>query len=145
MKQWMQSAFEQAQRAYRMSEVPVGAVLVKDGSITDSAYNLCKAYSNPLNHAEMLLLNRAFEREKLLNLQGYELYVTLEPCPMCAAAALTAGISKIVFGAYDFDFGGLGGFVNTASHPSAKKTEVYGGIMEKECTEILQRFFKELR
>ena len=138
-------ALKQAKAAFNEDEVPVGAVLVKDGDLIDSAYNLSKAKNNPLFHTEMILINRAFENDQIHSLKGFELYVTLEPCPMCAGAIVASGISKVVFGAYDFDYGGFGGFVNLKQHPFARNLEIYGGILESECSELLRNFFKERR
>lgn len=145
MRKYMRSAIENARIAYSEGEVPVGAVMVYEGKIIAQAHNTCKNKKNPLHHAEMQLIEDSIEKLNTPCLKGCELYVTLEPCPMCAGAIIHSGISKVVFGSYDTEFGSLGSYLNLTNHPFAKNIEVYGGICETECKELIQNFFKEIR
>ena len=145
MKRYMLAALEEAKKAYREDETPVGAVVVKNGEIISSAHNAAEFCQNPLKHAETAALEAAMEKLGEKKLSGCELYVTMEPCPMCAWAAILSGVSKIVFGAYDMNAGALGSFFNLSVHPSAKNTEIYGGICEKECAILLKEFFRGVR
>lgn len=149
MRKYMRMAIDCALDAYAEGEVPVGAVIVKENSGTEEViakcHNLCKAQNSPLYHAEMQAINKATEILNTPILKNCTLYVTLEPCPMCAGAIIHSGISKVVFGAYDTDFGAFGSYINLGNHSYAKSAEIYGGICEKECSELIKSFFKEIR
>lgn len=139
---YMEYALLEAKKAADMGEVPIGAVIVKNGEVLASAHNLCEALSDPTAHAEILAIKKAAEKIGDFRLTGAELYVTLEPCPMCAGAAINARISEIIFGAADPKKGALGSVTNLYSFPFPNMPTVYGGIKEKETAEILQNFFK---
>ena len=142
---YMLIAYEEAEKAYMRGEVPVGAVIVKDGSVIARAGNECEKSGDPLAHAEMLAIRRAQAVTGSGRLAGCEMYVTLEPCPMCAGAIAHSGISKTVFGAYDTELGAFGSYINIANSPGASGMEVYGGIMESECSGLIKEFFKNVR
>lgn len=145
MHTYMNEALRLASEAARAGEVPVGAVVVKNGEIIAEGSNSCERDRDPLLHAEMKAIRSALQKTGARDLRGCELYVTLEPCPMCAGAVIHSGISTLVFGSYDTGFGAFGSTWNLASHPYASKLEVYGGVMESECSALLKEFFKQLR
>jgi len=142
---FMEAALEQAKKAEKMGEVPIGAVIVKNGEIIASAHNLCESLNDPTAHAEILCIKQAAEVLGDFRLTDTELYVTLEPCPMCAGAIINARISEIIFGAFDAVKGALGSVTNLYSFDFPNKPTVYGGIKEKETALILQEFFKKRR
>ena len=141
---YMAMALEEAQKAYREDEVPVGAVIVHNGKVIARAHNLCKAAKDPTAHAELLAIKEA---AKILGgwLNGATLYVTMEPCPMCAGAAVNARVSRIVFGAYDEIAGCCGSVADLCDHWFPHSVEVIGGIREDACVELLSNFFREKR
>ena len=148
MQSWMEVAYQQALQAQQLQEVPVGAVLVDSvsGTLLTKAHNLTENKQNVTAHAEMLVIQQASFIRNNKYLDGCDLYVTLEPCPMCAAALSFARIRRIYFGAYDVKSGALEHgprlYQFSALH---HKPEVIGGIMEQECGLLLSDFFKNLR
>lgn len=142
---YMEYALEQAKKAALLGEVPIGAVIVKDNKIIAQAHNLCEKKRDSTAHAEILCIQKAAEVLGDFRLSGAELYVTLEPCPMCAGAAINARISEIIFGAYDSQKGALGSVTNLYSFDFPNKPTVFGGIKEKESISLLQEFFKKRR
>ena len=142
---YMDYALKEAKNAAEMGEVPIGAVIVKNGEILASAHNLCESLKDPTAHAEILAIKKAAEKTGDFRLTGAELYVTLKPCPMCAGAAVNARIDEIIFGAADPVKGALGSVTNLYSFNFPNKPTVFGGIREKECSKILQEFFKAKR
>lgn len=139
---WMQEALIEAKKAAEAGEVPVGAVLVKDGEIVCRGHNLTESGGNILKHAEALVLNEGLQKLGTKRLTGCALYVTLEPCPMCAGAILLARPDRVYFGAYDSAAGACGGKTDLLC---GSATEVYGGIMEEACAAVLKEFFAERR
>ncbi|MBR6126660.1 nucleoside deaminase [bacterium] len=126
------------------NDIPVGCVIKKDGKIIASAHNKREELNDITAHAEILAIKEA---QKVLNssrLNDCEMYVTLEPCPMCAWAVLQSGIKTLYFGAYNAQYGGVESVVNLPKI-SNSKIKIYGGIMEEECSIILNEFFRELR
>lgn len=144
-KEFMSRALLLAKKAYAAGEVPVGAVMVKDGEIIAEGYNMREQKQNALSHAEIECINKACEVLKSWRLDGCELYVTLEPCPMCTGAIINSRIKTVVFGAYDLKAGSMDSVINLCDYPYNHKPEIYGGIMEDECKEILEKFFQNLR
>ena len=145
-RQFMQQAIEQAQLAALAGEVPVGAVLVRDGQVISKAFNKPITNHDPSAHAEMLALRQAADVEQNYRLPGTTLYVTLEPCTMCAGAILHARVDRIVYGAPDPKTGAAGSVVDVfASKQINHQTSVNGGIMAEECGQLLKTFFKERR
>ena len=144
-RKFMLEAIELAKIAASEGEVPVGAVIVKDGKIIAKGKNEREKKQNALSHAEIEAINNACKALGSWRLDDCEIYVTLEPCPMCAGAIINSRIKTLVFGAYDSKMGSIDSVVNLCNYPYNHKVEVYGGICEDECLEILQEFFKGLR
>ena len=141
---FMTRAIELARLAASQGEVPVGAVIVKDGVIIGEGHNMREQKQNALSHAETEAINAACNHLGDWRLDGSTLYVTLEPCPMCAGAIVNARISELVFGAYDKTMGCIDSVTSITSLPFAN-TIVYGGIKEDECKRLLTDFFKGVR
>lgn len=142
---FMDRAIELAQKAGNLGEVPVGAVIVKDGEIIAEGYNLREQKQNALSHAELEAINNACNALGDWRLDGCTMYVTLEPCPMCTGAIINARIKEVVFGAYDKNCGCMDSAINITSLPFASDITVYGGIKEDECKSLLTEFFKDKR
>jgi tRNA(adenine34) deaminase len=143
---FMQLALEQAKLAWAQGEVPVGAVVVKDGVVVASGYNQPIGRHDPTAHAEIVALRNAAEALGNYRLPGCELYVTLEPCVMCSGAMMHARLSRIVFGAPDPKTGAGGSVVNLFEHGQLNhQTSIEGGVMADECGTMLREFFAERR
>ena len=127
------------------SDIPIGAVIVKDGEIISFAHNQREKNNIATYHAEILAIQRANEKLKNWRLNNCEMYVTLEPCPMCASAIIQARISKVYFGAYDSLNGALGSKCDMRQIMNYNNLDVIGGIEEENCTKILKEYFSELR
>ncbi|WP_353431781.1 tRNA adenosine(34) deaminase TadA [Polynucleobacter sp. MWH-UH23A] len=144
--QFMQQAIEQAQLAALEGEVPVGAVLVRNGKVISKAFNRPITHHDPSAHAEMLALRAAAKAEENYRLPGSTLYVTLEPCTMCAGAMLHARVERVVYGAPDPKTGAAGSVLDVFSSKQINhQTTVEGGVMGEECGQLLRSFFKERR
>ena len=142
----MKIALAQAEDAYRCGEVPVGAVLVREGNILAQAHNSPIAKNDPSAHAEMLVLRQAGDKIGNYRLAGAELYVTLEPCIMCAGAIVHARISRVIFGARDPKCGAVVSLYNILSDKRLNhQVKITDGILSEECGEIISRFFREKR
>ena len=141
----MREALKMAKEASQKGEVPVGCVIVKDNKIITKTSNLSKTLSCATKHAEILAIEEASEKLKSANLSECDLYVTLEPCPMCAGAIINSKIRKVVFGAFDLNYGACGSNINLFSIDNIHRPECYGGIMEDDCSKILSEFFQKLR
>ena len=141
----MKLAITEAQKAAEKGEVPVGAVIVKNGEVISTGHNLREEKQNALSHAEIEAINLACQKLGSWRLDDCELYVTLEPCPMCTGAIINARIKTVIFGAYDSKMGCMDSVINLCDYPFNHKVEIYGGIMEDDCLEVLQGFFKKLR
>lgn len=139
-ERYMRMALEEAAEAFDLDEVPVGAVLVKNGKVIARAHNLCSAAHDATMHAEMLALKDG-ARNTDGDLTGSTLYVTLEPCAMCAGAAVLSRISRIVFGAFDEKAGCCGSVLDLTDGWFNHTIQVEGGVMEDECAMILVEFF----
>lgn len=145
-RQFMQQALNQAKLAAKAGEVPVGAVLVRDGQIISTGFNQPISNSDPSAHAEMMALRSAALNDSNYRLPGTTLYVTLEPCTMCAGAMLHARVDRVVFGAPDPKTGAAGSVLDIFSEKQINhQTQVEGGIMGEECGQVLRDFFKERR
>lgn len=145
-QQFMRLAIEQAQLAAQSGEVPVGAVLVKDGRVISKAFNKPIANHDPSAHAEMLALREAALAAENYRIPGSTLYVTLEPCAMCSGAMLHARIDRVVYGAPDPKTGAAGSVLDLfSSRQINHQTSVDGGIMGEECGQLLRDFFKGRR
>ena len=145
-EQIMKECIRLARRASDRGEVPVGCVVVKDGEIVAKSSNRKENGLDPTAHAEMVALRRAGRVLKKKNLSGCKLYVTLEPCVMCAGAIVNARIDEVVFGAYDKRFGCCGSVMNlTDCEKFNHRVVVRGGVLEEECSTMLSAFFQNLR
>ena len=142
----MKEALKEAQKAYDKLEVPVGAVIVKNGKIISRAHNLKETKFDTTKHAEILAIQKASRKLKSWRLLDCEMYVTLEPCSMCAGALIQSRIKKIYIGTKDQKTGAVGSVLNLLEdYEFNHKVEVETGILEKECEKILKDFFKLLR
>ncbi len=141
----MRAAIELAKESEKQGEVPVGAVVVKNGTIVGTGKNRRETGKNALYHAEIEAINNACKSLGGWRLWNCDLYVTLEPCPMCAGAIINSRIRRVYFGAYDNKAGSFGSVANFNMLPYNHKPEIYGGIMEDECSQMLTDFFKKLR
>ncbi|MGB3963693.1 MAG: tRNA adenosine(34) deaminase TadA, partial [Tepidanaerobacteraceae bacterium] len=143
---FMTLALQEAKRAAEIDEVPIGAVVVKDDEVISKAHNLRETLQDATAHAELLAIKEACEVLGTWRLIGCTLYVTLEPCPMCAGAIILSRVDKLVFGAKDPKGGACGSVVNlTADDRFNHRPEVVEGVMAKECGEILKAFFQGKR
>ena len=143
---YMKQALKEAEKAYKILEVPVGAIIVKDEKIIARAHNQKETKTDTTKHAEILAIQKASKKLKSWRLIDCEMYVTLEPCSMCAGAMINSRIKKVYIGAKDEKTGAVGSVLNLFNdYTFNHKVEVETGIMEKECQKILKQFFKELR
>lgn len=139
---FMREALKIAQKSGE--DLPIGAVIMKDGKVLSKAHNKIEAKQDVTAHAEMLVIQSAQKKLGSKILKDCEIYITLEPCPMCAWAILNAGIPKVYFGAYDTVYGSLGTAIDLRDYLHSK-TDVVGGILEEECSKLLKDYFKEIR
>lgn len=144
-EKFMRLALEQAHLAYQIGEVPVGAVVVKDGEIVGTGYNRRETDKNAVAHAELLAIDDACKRLGGWRLWECELYVTLEPCPMCAGAIINSRIKRLIYGASDKKAGSVESVVRMFDLPYNHKPPYTAGVLEEECSQILKSFFKEMR
>ncbi len=145
-KKFMLAALEEAECALQLGEVPVGAVIVKDGRIIGRGHNRRERDSDPTAHAEMIAIRTAAQTLGNWRLTGTELYVTLEPCPMCAGAIVNARIATVVFGSFDPKAGAVRSLMNIVEDPRLNHhVEVYDGICYEACGQLLSKFFRSLR
>jgi tRNA(adenine34) deaminase len=143
---FMLAALEEAKKAEMIGEVPIGAVVVRDESIIARGYNLKETRQDPLAHAEMIVIQQAADRLGSWRLHDCILYVTLEPCPMCAGAILQARIQKVVYGTADPKAGCAGSLLNLLQDPRFNhQTEIVTPVCQQECSQILRQFFHALR
>lgn len=142
---YMNIAIEEAKSAFDAGEVPVGAVVVCEGKIISKAFNTRETGKNALYHAECKAIDQACKTLGGWRLHKCDIYVTLEPCPMCAGAIVNARIKRVVFGAKDSKAGAFGSVFNINDLPLNHKVECVGGICEKECSKLLSDFFLDLR
>ncbi len=142
---FMRRALELADIAAELGEVPVGTVIVLNGEIISEGYNRRETDKNALAHAECIAINEACKKLGGWRLHKCDLYVTLEPCPMCAGAIVNSRIKRVVVGAKDSKAGAFGSVINFNSYPLNHKPEIVFGLLEKESVEKLQAFFLKLR
>ena len=142
-ERWMQEALKEARTALHEDEVPVGAVVVKDGGIVARAHNLSRQQKDPTRHAEILALREA--QQQLGSLTGCTLYVTMEPCAMCAGAMVLLKLPRLVFGAFDTSCGCTGSRVDLTDHWFYHSVETWGGVLERDCAALLTEFFQRKR
>ena len=142
---YMEKALVLARKAFELGEVPVGAVIVRDGEIVGEGYNLREREGSVIAHAEVIAIEQACKRLGTWRLSGCTLYVTMEPCPMCAGALVNSRIDRVVYGCKDAAAGCLGSVIDFNSYPFNHSFETASGICSRECTELLQEFFRQKR
>jgi len=143
---WMHQALRQAREAGERGEVPVGAIVVEQGQVLGAAANAIEQLRDPTAHAEMIAIRRAVEKTQEKRLLNATIYVTLEPCAMCAGAIVLARVPRLVFAAYDPKGGACGTLRNVVQDARLNhRCEVVGGVMESECADLLKGFFARLR
>ena len=146
MRIFMEQALQEAKKAYHIEEVPIGAVIVKDGEIIARGHNLRETYKDPTLHAEIVAIREAAKKLGGWRLSGCVLYVTIEPCPMCAGAIIQARIERVIYGARDPKAGCAGSLYNLLTDFRFNhRADVVPGVMEEECRGILQKFFRDKR
>jgi len=145
-EKWMQEAIAEALKAEQIGEVPIGAVIVKDNEIIGRGYNLRETRLDPTAHAEMVAIRNACEQLEAWRLLDCTLYVTLEPCPMCAGAIVQSRVKRVVYGTSDPKAGCAGTLMNLLQEPRFNhETELTSGILQQECASLLTQFFRKLR
>lgn len=145
-EKFMRAALKQAEKSLKTGDVPVGAVVVYNGEIIAKGYNQIEKKSNAIQHAEIIAINSAIKKYGHKHLLDCDLYVTLEPCSMCAGAIVLARLKRIFIGTDDPKTGGGGSIFNILNSPRLNhRCEVISGILQDECSAILKNFFKELR
>ncbi|MES1047829.1 tRNA adenosine(34) deaminase TadA [Heyndrickxia oleronia] len=143
---FMKLAISEAKKAEEKCEVPIGAVVVLNGEVIATAHNLRESTQNAITHAEILAIQNACERIGSWRLEDAELYVTLEPCPMCSGAIILSRIKKVIFGAHDPKAGCAGSLMNLLDDQRFNhQCEVVSGVLENECSVLLRDFFRNIR
>lgn len=145
-RRFMETAIETARRALSAEDVPIGAIVVHEGRIIGRGYNERERLTDPTAHAEILALSAAAQHLNSWRLDGCTLYVTLEPCPMCAGAIVLARMSRLVFGAFDAKAGACGSLYEIPTDARLNhRVETLGGVMSERCADLLREFFRERR
>lgn len=141
----MRIALDEARKAYKKNEVPIGAIIVKNGEVIAKAHNTRECDQSALAHAEIIAIQRANETLKSWRLDSCSLYVTIEPCQMCSGAIIQSRIENVYYGATDLKSGAHQSILNLYEFPFNHKVNVESGILEEECGELMTTFFKQLR
>lgn len=145
-EKWMRLAIEEAQKAQQLAEVPIGAIVVLNDEIIGKGYNLRETTQDATTHAEMIAIREACQNVGSWRLEEAQLYVTLEPCPMCSGAMILSRVKEVYFGAYDPKGGTAGTLMNLLTDERFNhQAHVVGGVLETECGQLLTDFFRELR
>ena len=143
---FMREALVEAKKAYDLGEIPIGAVLVHDGEIISRHHNRREMDHDATAHAEMLVIREACDALERWRLTGCTLYVTIEPCPMCAGAIINSRIDRVVYGASDYKGGAVESLFNVLSHPGLNhEPEILAGVLGDECSQLMKNFFKDRR
>lgn len=142
---FMRRAIELAELAYQAGEIPVGAVIVRDSEIISEGYNLRETEKRSTAHAEIVAIEEACRRLGGWRLSGCTLYVTLEPCPMCAGAIINSRIDRVVYGVRDAKAGCFGSLINFNSYPFNHSPAISEGVCAEECADLLRKFFSQRR
>lgn len=143
---FMKKAIELAKKAELLNEVPIGALIVKDGEVIAEAYNLREIEQRSIAHAELLAIDKACQALNTWRLTGCTLYVTLEPCPMCAGAIIQSRVDRVVYGARDPKAGCVGSIYDLLTEQRFNhQCEVQQGVLAEECGQLLTNFFRKLR
>jgi len=144
-EKYMKEALKEAKKAKKIDEVPIGAVIVKDDKIIARAHNLRETKMNSLKHAEIIAIDKACKKLSNFRLEECDIYVTVEPCLMCAGAIVQSRIRKVYFGTPDEKYGAVVSICDAFNIKSNHKVELEQGILKEECENIVKEFFKELR
>lgn len=142
---FMKAALKEAKKAYNRGEVPVGAVVVKDNEIISKGYNLKESKNNTIKHAEIIAIEKASKAMNSWRLEDCDIYITMEPCPMCMGAIINSRIRKIYYGVSDKKSGACGSVIDLTKYKFNHIPKYEKNILKNECREILQQFFKDLR
>lgn len=143
---WMSKALKLAQKAYNKNEVPVGCIIIENNNLLSSAFNLKEELQTPLGHAEVIAIHKASKKKGSWRLENCTLYVTLEPCPMCAGVILQSRVKKVVFATADPKAGAVKSLYSILNDPRLNhQTEITSGVLEQEASKLLKSFFKNLR
>jgi tRNA(adenine34) deaminase len=144
--EYMGLALEEARKAYAMGEVPIGAVLVLDGEVIAQGHNMRESWHDATAHAEVIVIREACKRLGRWRLSGATLYVTIEPCPMCAGALVMSRIDRLVYGSADYKAGAVESLFNVVQNPGLNHSiAVTAGVRAEECAGIMKEFFRERR
>src|SRR5690625_111621 len=142
----MKLAIEEAKKAKKIGEVPIGAIIVHDQDVIAAGYNIRETTQTTLSHAELIAIERANEKIGSWRLEDCTLYVTIEPCPMCAGAIIQSRIKRVVFGATDPKAGCAGTIINLLQMDEFNhQVEITNGVLKSECQELMKQFFKKIR
>lgn len=144
-EKYMKIALDEARKGFKKGEVPIGAVIVKDGEIIGKGHNLVETLKDPTAHAEIIAITASSQKLENWRLTGSTIYVTIEPCLMCAGAIILSRIERLVYGAKDNKFGAFGSVFNIMGWEYNHRIIVNSGILERECSELLKVFFKSIR
>ena len=146
-KYYMQAALQEAQKAFELAEVPIGAVLVDAaGKIVARGHNMRENWHDATAHAEMVVIKKACDKLKKWRLTGATLYVTIEPCPMCAGAIVMSRLERLVYGSPDYKAGGVESIFNIVQNQALNhQVTVTAGVKAEECSNLMKSFFKERR
>lgn len=143
---FMQLALDEAYKAYSTDEVPVGAIIVKGNKVISAGYNMRETLKDPIAHAEIIAIKKASEVLDGWRLLGCTMYVTIEPCPMCAGAIINSRLERLVIGSSDPKMGACGSVINLVQNQSFNhQVDITWDIMQKECSDVMKDFFKKLR
>lgn len=143
---YMGLALAEARKAYAMGEVPIGAVLVSDGIVLASAHNMRETWRDATAHAEMIVIQQACRKLRRWRLTGTTLYVTIEPCPMCAGALVMSRIDRLVYGGTDYKAGAVESIFNVVQNQALNhQMKVTAGVRDDECAELMKDFFRQRR
>lgn len=144
-EKYMKLALKEARKAFDKGEVPVGCIIVKDDQIIARAHNLRQTKKSPLAHAEILAIQKASKKLNTWILENCQMYVTLEPCPMCAGTILQSRIQKVIYATHEPKFGACGSILNLFDYKFNHHVEIEKGLLQEESAELLKNFFQILR
>ncbi|WIW70445.1 tRNA adenosine(34) deaminase TadA [Anaerosinus gibii] len=143
---YMRLALVEAQKAFVLGEVPIGAIIVMDGEVVAVGHNMRETWNDATAHAEVVAIKAACEKLNRWRLSGATLYVTIEPCPMCAGALVMSRVDRVVYGSTDAKAGAVESIFNIVNHQALNhRLEVTSGVLEDECRNLMKKFFKERR
>ncbi|WP_177505486.1 tRNA adenosine(34) deaminase TadA [Anaerosinus sp.] len=143
---YMKLALAEAQKAFALGEVPIGAIIVMDGEVIAVGHNMRETWNDATAHAEVVAIKAACEKLNRWRLSGATLYVTIEPCPMCAGALVMSRVDRVVYGSTDAKAGAVESIFNIVNHQALNhRLEITSGVLEDECRNLMKKFFKERR